>query len=246
MAGILRGAAWLLIAGVIVRLLDAHLEDKPLLALAIGAFAVDFIAQRLGVRWSSSDDPSQPAYRKALRGFAIGLGLTAAVVLTMRLIGRAQIGWGSPSLFLALSAARPFLQAMRDELLFRGIPLAIAGNARIPDRYALPFAALLGATPLLSSPDIRPEALLLTIGSGLFFALLWWIGRGGLLAWGAHASWLFAVDIAIRGSLLDISFAAGALAPTARASSLPAWVAAAVFVCGAVVLTKWRAQPERA
>lgn len=233
-----RGAAWILLGGVIVRALDSGFDDRPLLALAFGAFTVDFLAQRTGVRWAEAEAAGKSKYLEALRGLGIGIAIALAIVLASRLLGMAQMGTGSPSLLLVMSAARPLLQAMRDELLFRGMPLAIA-RGRFSDKIALPFAALLGAAPLVTLPGIRPEALLLTVSSGLFFGLLWRAG-GGLLAWGAHAGWLFAADLAIRGVLLDVSFSEGAIAPAARASGWPAFVAAAGFAMGSVVMVMGR------
>lgn len=240
-----RGAAWILLAGTIVRGLEAGFDERPLLALGFGAFTVDFLAQRTGLRWLEDDAKPRPPYRLAVRGIGVGVALGLGVILATRLLGVARIGPGSPTLLVAISAIRPLLQAMRDELLFRGMPLTIA-KGRFPDRLAIPFAALLGAAPLVSTPGLRPEALLLAISSGLFFGLLWRLGRGGFLAWGAHAGWLLTVDAASRGTLLDVSFSTGALAPLARASGWPAYVATALFLLAALLVSRSREGREQA
>lgn len=232
---IARGAAFLLLGGVVVRGLDAGFDERPLMALAFGAFAVDFLAQRAGVSWLEGDVANAKKLRTALRGLGIGIAIAMAVLLATRVLGMARIGAGSPSLLLLMGLARPLLLAMRDELLFRGMPLTIA-KGRFSDKLALPFAALLGAAPLVSLPGIRPEAILFTVTSGLFFGLLWRRGSGSL-AWGAHAGWLFATDLAFRGGLLDVSFSTGALAPTARIAGWPAYLATAAFAIAAVFVS---------
>lgn len=225
---IVRGAAWILLAGVIVRGLDVGFESRPLFALAFGAFAVDLVSHRVGLRFAEEAPGGESAIRKALRGAALGLVVATAVVLACRVVGVARIRAGTPSFAIVLGALRPLVQSVRDEILFHGMPLAVA-KGRFPDRLAIPFAALLGAAPLVGVPGIHPEALALAIASGAFFALLWRVGGGGWLAFGAHAGWLFATDLAIRGALLDVSMASGALAPAARASGWPAILAAASF-----------------
>lgn len=238
-----RGAAWILLAGTIVRGFEAGFDERPLLALGFGAFAVDFLAQRTGLLWSEGHAKAPLRYRQAFQGLGVGIALGLGVLLATRILGVARIGAGSPTLLVVMSALRPMLQAMRDEFLFRGMPLTIA-KGRFPDRLAIPFAALLGAAPLVTVPGVRFEALLLAIGSGLFFGILWRLGRGGFLAWGAHSGWLLAVDAASRGTLLDVSFSHGALAPLARASGWPAYVATAAFLGAAFVAMRLEATRE--
>lgn len=237
---VVRGAAWLLLAGAIVRGLDVGFENRPLFALALGAFAVELISHRVEVRLGG-----ESALRMALRGAALGLAVATAAIIACQVTGVARVRAGAPSLSIVLGALRPLLQAGRDEILSHGMPLALA-TGRIPDRFAIPFAALLGAAPLASAPGVSLEAFALAVISGGLFALLWRVFDGGWLAIGAHAGWSFATDLAIRGPLLDVSFGSGALAPAARASGWPAMIAASFFAAlGFVVARRLRDRAAR-
>lgn len=230
----MRGTAALLGTGVVVFGLEAAIGN-PLLALAVGFFVVDIVARRLGAGFGEGGN----AYRQGALGLGLGLGLALLVALVARLFGLATLDLGAPTLMTLLAIGRPLLAAFRDELLFRGIPLALARQARIQDGYTVVFAALLGAAPLLGASPVRPEALLLTFTAGLFFALLFRAGLGRV-AFLAHAGWLFFADIGFRGALLDVSFSSGAIAPFASASGIPAYLAAAVFGIGAVGVMGWQ------
>jgi len=218
--------------------------DNPLLALVIGFFVVDLVAGRVGAGFGEGN-----VYRQGAIGLGIGAALALSVALVTLASSSATIALGAPTLMTLLAAARPFLAAFRDELLFRGMPLAFAKRAHTPDAYALVFAALLGVAPLLGAPSVRPEALILTFTAGLFSALLFRAGAGRV-AFFAHAGWLFFADIGFRGALLDVSFHQGAIAPFARASGFPAWIAATLFASGAAGVIAWQRRaathPKRA
>ena len=230
---LLRGAAALLGTGAVVFGVEAGI-DNPLLALVIGFFVVDIVARRLGAGFGEGGK----AYRQAAIGFGLGSSLALLVAGIAELAGIATVGLGAPTLMTLLAVGRPLLMAFRDELLYRGIPLALARRARVHDGYTVVFAALLGTAPLLTAPSVRPEALLLTFTAGLFFALLFRTGLGRV-AFLAHASWLFFADIGFRGALLDVSFTSGAIAPYASAKGMPAYLAAGVFGMGAVGVMGW-------
>jgi hypothetical protein len=125
--------------------------------------------------------------------------------------------------------------AFRDELLFRGVPLALARD-KVPRPWPVLFCALLGAAPLALVSPWHVEALVLAVTSGLVFALIWSDGAGGLVAWASHTGWLMAIQIGLQGSALDVEWKAGNLASGADAAGVPAYLAAATFLVVAIRL----------
>jgi hypothetical protein len=226
-----QGAAGLVAVGAAVYWLDGLMSSNPIGSALIGAVVVDLVGSRFGMVWDETAAASMRVRaHSVLRGVAIGAGIALMVVLVARLLGWATVSGGSPTAIgLVFGVAAPTAQAVRDELLLRGIPLAVM-RGRISDRVALPFAALLGAAPLMGQGDGSWVAVILAIGSGGLFALLWRVGRGAYLACGAHAGWLFMTGAGTHGVLLDAGFRDGLLVPVARAHGGPAWLAAAGFV----------------
>jgi hypothetical protein len=225
-----RAGIWLLATGLTLRAAEAIIDVHPLFTLGIGAVAVDFVANRLGVRWNEKDQESPgldlrlPLFGAAL-GFGIGFLVTALglVTRTAHLAG-AAMSFGP----FAVGVLRAAFSSLRDELLYRGVPLAIA-RGRVADKWAVPFSALFGAAPLVLEPSARPESIVLAVLSGLFFARLWRRGAGGSLPCGAHFGWLLAADTVFRGAPLDLRWTAGSLAADASAALLPAWLAIGSF-----------------
>ena len=174
-------------------------------------------------------------------GSVLGVVAATMVIGVASLAGLATIQLGSPTLVgLGMGLALPVAQAARDELLFRGAPLALMRN-RIPDRFAIPFAALLGGAPMLLTVEQSPVGVGIVVLTGLAFAFAWRIGKGAFLPWGAHAGWLFMVGAGSRGAVLDVSLAHGGLLPFARAEGMVAWIALVVAAAMAVgALIAWR------
>lgn len=229
------GAAGLCGLAIVVHLLDGWFHTNPLAASLIGAVIVDLFGGRLGLQWSEGlpATRSQRALRM-LSGIALGAGLALFIVLVAATLRWTTVLRGSPSAMgLGLGIAGPLAMAARDELLYRGVPFAIA-RGRVPDRYLLPFVALLGAAPIVLQPGASVIGVVLAIASGAFFAVCWRLGRGAYVAWGAHAGWLFMAGSGVHGALLDAWFKDGVLVPSAKAHGTIAWLAAVAFAIAAL------------
>lgn len=232
---LLVGAASLCGLAIVVHLLDGWFHTNPLAASLIGAVIVDLFGGRLGLQWNQGL-PANAWQRtlRVLRGVALGAGIALFIVLVAAMLGWTHVMRGSPTVMgLGLGVAGPLAMAARDELLYRGVPMAIAGG-RVPDRYLLPFVALLGAAPIVLQPGASVIGVVLAISSGAFFAVCWRLGRGAYVPWGAHAGWLFMAGAGVHGGLLDAWFRDGVLVPISRAHGTIAWLAAVVFAIAAL------------
>jgi len=239
-------AVRLLAMGAIAFALESFLDAYRLAALLMGAFAVELLAGKVGMRWDETGKRKTLAAALVVgRGFGLGVATALLVVAVAAVSGLAQVSIGAPNLVgLGLGLVVPFAQAARDELLFRGAPLALLRD-RIPDRFALPFAALLGGAPLLLANDRSPAGIAIVVVTGLIFAVAWRLGKGMFLAWGAHAGWLFMLGAGTRGTLLDVSFGAGQLLPFVRAEGAIVWVALAVTIVASIgAIVWWRRSGE--
>jgi len=235
--------ALLLLAGVVLRLLEWAFASRPIIAVVIGAFLLDLWSQRLGARWSPSIAPpsSVVSVKRWLGGLGIGLGIGLLVVLAAAVTGSASVTWGrfSPA-SVAIGFVRAGAYAFRDELLFRGIPLALAG--KLPRPWPVVFSSLLGVAPLALLPGARIEAMLLGLFAGLFFALVWEEGGGGLSAWASHTGWLLAIQVVMGGAVIEVEYMGGSLASMQGASGLPADLGVAAFALSGWLLfgrKKW-------
>lgn len=234
-------AVRLLAMGAIAFALESFLDAYRLAALLIGAFAVELLAGKVGLRLDETGKrKTMDLALVVLRGFGLGVAAALLVVAVAAAFGLATVSVGAPSLVgLGLGLVVPFAQAARDELLFRGAPLALLRD-RIPDPYALPFAALLGGAPLLLVAERSPTGIAIVVVTGLAFAVAWRLGKGMFLAWGAHAGWLFMLGAGSRGSLLDVSFGTDQLLPFVRAEGAVAWVTLAIAILASIgVIYVW-------
>ncbi|MBI5538370.1 MAG: hypothetical protein HY898_36945 [Deltaproteobacteria bacterium] len=237
------GALTVAALGVVVHLLDGWMQTNPLAGAIIGAVLVDLVGGRLGLTWDETKQAKGGALAlTVLRGFAFGAGLALGIAVIASMLRWARITQGSPSLMgLGLGVASPLAIAARDEVLYRGVPLLVM-RGRISDRWALPFCALLGAAPIVLRPGASVIGVVLAASTGAFFTVLWRVGRGAWLPWGAHAGWLFMAGAGIHGSLLDVWFKDGLLVPVARAHGNPAWLGALVFAMAAFAAAWWYAR----
>jgi hypothetical protein len=233
-----RGGALLLAAGVGTRLLEWAFSSRPLLAVIVSAFLLDMWSQRVRARWM----PVPPQHRRELarrlaQGLGIGVAMGVAVVAICALLGQARMHPSRASAAgLALGTLRTGAVAFRDELLYRGIPLALS-DGHLPARSQLAFCAVLGAAPLVLATG-RIEALLLAGFAALYFALVWQVGRGGFFAWANHAGWLFATQVLSQGAIVDVEWVKGSLASTSESGGIAAYAGAASFAAAAVILAR--------
>ncbi len=240
-------AVRLLGAGAIAFGVEGLFESNRMLALMVGALAVDWLAGRSGLKWDESGDATwQQLGLRLGKGALIGAAIALVSVFVLALLRKASVGLGEPApVGIAIGLLTALVQAARDELLFRGMPLVLMQD-RVADRWALPFTALLGAAPLVLAARATPTGVAIVLLSGFAFALLWRLGKGMYLAWGAHAGWLFFSGTGVRGMLLDVRFSGGQLLPVATASGAPAWAALIVMALSIPALLVWMRRVSRA
>ena len=241
------GLAWLL--GTAAALQAAELLfSRFIMAVAIsGAVIADVASTWAGVRW---DQGTKRAWKEAAGRIGAGAGVAAAVVAVTFAVGagagRVDVQAGAPSVGIFLVVLRSAAIAVRDELVFRGIPIVAAQRAGVPAVAARGFAALAGAASIASLPGASAASLVLAAATGWLFATLWQRDRGAWSAVGAHAAWALLTGALLRGGLVDLAFREGNLVLGPRASGAPAWIAAGVAVIAAAVLPRlpgFRAEP---
>jgi hypothetical protein len=233
-----RGGAMLLAAGVGNRLLEWVFSSRPLVAVIVSGLVLDFWSQRAGARWMPTPAKNRmELVRTSAKGLGIGLAIGAAVVAICALSGQVRLHSGRPSVAgVALGTLRTGAVAFRDELLYRGIPLALLAG-RLPERWALAFAAVLSSAPLaLASGQLAP--LLFAGSAGLYFALVWQVGAGGFFAWANHMGWLVATQVLIQGAIVEAEWLGGSLAGDAASAGLPAYLGAAAFAAAAFIVAR--------
>ena len=233
------GLAWLLGAAAMLQIVELLLGRVIMGAAIAGAVIADLASTWAGVRW---DVGEKRHWKDAVARLGAGAGLAAAVVAATFALGaatgRVEIHAGAPSLGIFLVILRAAAIAVRDELIFRGIPLVAAARAGVPKPIARGFAALAGAAAIATLPGASPASITLTVASGWLFATLWQRDRGAWSAVGAHAAWALLTGAVLRGGLVDMAFREGNLGLGPRASGAPAWIAAAMALIAAALLPK--------
>ncbi len=236
------GAAWLVGIGAAVQLLDQILGVANLGAAIFGALLVDLAAGRAGVRWDRDDegiDAGKSGPRRIAIGAAIALGAGGLVLLIATAL-RWFHGEGGvrPSSALALAVGRAAAVSVRDEMLFRGVPLLAARRAGVPAPVARGFAALVSGAAIVMIPGVSVAAVALAVSSGWLFATLWERDRGAWAAVGAHGAWVLLIGSVLHGGLFDVEWTTGNLAIGASASGGPAWLSAGVLVAAAFAVRR--------
>ena len=233
------GLAWLLGTGALLQVVEVLFGRVIMGAAIAGAVIADIVGTWAGVRWDEGDIRH---WKGAVARLGAGAGVAAGVIaLTLTLgagLGRLEISRGAPSIGIFLVALRSAAVAVRDEVIFRGIPLVAAARARVPRPVARAFAALAGAASMALLPGASPASIALTAASGWLFATLWHRDRGAWSAVGAHAAWVFLTGSVLSGGLVDIGFREGTFALGPRASGAPAWIAAAIALLAAALLPR--------
>lgn len=238
------GAAWLVGGAAVLLILDSILGAASMATALVGALLVDLAASRAGAAWDVAGQPgdawdARPLPEGAPRrlvervaaGALVGL-LTGGSVVALSIALRWLTGHGEgvrPSYALVFALVRAAAVAVRDELLYRGIPLFAAARAGVPAPVARAFSALVSGAAIALLPGVTPGAVALAIGSGWLFAALWERDRGAWAAIGAHAAWVLLVGSGLHGGLFDLDWTVGNLAIGPSADGAPAWLAAAVM-----------------
>ena len=233
------GLAWLLGTAAALQAAEV-LFSKFIMAVAIsGAVIADVASTWAGVRW---DEGTKRAWRDAVGRLAAGAGVVAVVVAVTFAVGavmrRVEVQAGAPSVGIFLVILKCAAIAVRDELVFRGIPIVAAGRAGVPAPIARGFAALAGAASIASLPGVSAASLVLAAATGWLFATLWQRDRGAWSAVGAHAAWALLTGAVLRGGIVDMAFREGNFGLGPRASGAPAWIAAGVALVAAALLPR--------
>ncbi len=233
------GAAWLVGLSAVLLIVEFAIGKSMVGVAVAGAVIVELAAGWAGVRW----DLGPPrAFGAVLRRVGAGFGVAAAIIAPALLLslvaGWAHASAGRPSIALALAVIRAGSLGVRDELLFRGIPLAACMRAGVRPLHARLFAALAGAAPLALAPGASITSVALAVALGWLFASLWQQERSGYSAAAAHAAYLLIVRAFLHGELLDLEWTTGALSIGARASGPPAVIVAITAIAAALLLPR--------
>ncbi|WP_437673255.1 type II CAAX prenyl endopeptidase Rce1 family protein [Sorangium sp. So ce131] len=237
------GAAWIVGLAAVLRLTSLLLSSSPLAAALAGAVVADLAAARAGVQWLDPRERADPAHRaRVARRIGLGAALGALAVLLALgvavILGWARVEAGAPSASFGFALARAAALAVRDELLLTGIPFATAARAGLSSRYALGFSALAHGAAIGLAPGASAASFALATALGALTAALWRRGRGAFAAVAAHASFIALAGAGLRGSLLDATWADGALAAGTRAFGPPAWLTALTLAILAALILR--------
>lgn len=219
------GGVYLIGIGAALTLIERALGSSPLAFAIAGAVIAEVVATRAGVRWKDGLASTKlvDLARAAGQGAAPIAVACALVVVVARVLGVADVAAGAPTTALVFALLRAVAVGVRDELFYRGLPLAAVERAGAPRAAAIAFGALAGAAPLALAPGATPAALALEVTAGLAFALLW--SWGPVAAVAAHATWALLIGAGLHGALLDVAFTDGALTSGPHASGAPALIA---------------------
>lgn len=234
------GAAWLVGIAAALQIVE-RLPIASIAVAVVGAFVVDLGAGRAGVRWDEApESPDRPkiAARLVGKGALAALAVGAVVMAASFALGWAHgTGYGiHPSAAIAIAMLRAGAIAVRDEILYRGIPLLAASRAGLPAPAARVFSALAGGAAMSMMPGASAASIALATGAGLFYASLWQRDRGAWSALGAHGAWLLSFGSLLHGGLFEIDWHVGEIAIGNTSKGAPAWLAAASFVVASLVV----------
>ncbi|MFT3774782.1 MAG: hypothetical protein QM820_56255 [Minicystis sp.] len=241
------GVSWLLGISAALQILDRLFPAASLGTALIGALLVDVAASRLGVRWglvAGADRAASSPFRLAAWRAGIGVSLAFKVGLLVIAIGAAagwihnHGGWPQPSFAIVLALLRAIAVSVRDELLYRGIPLFAASRAGVPAWAARLFAALAGGAAIALMPGVEASGIVLAVASGWLFAGLWQKEGGGFAAGGAHAAWLLLFGSLLHGGLFEVEWVHGNIAIGNGSSGPPAWIASGLCIAAGLILPR--------
>jgi len=237
-----RATAWTLGAWAGVQAAGAVLAHSALAALALQAGIAEWAAGKVFVTWSDplAPPPSPAAVRRRVGLGAAAGGIAASLVVAGAVtVGRASFAavtpaWGG----LLIGALSAVLAAVRDELLLRGMVLKVARSlGGFGASVAVCGAA--GAAARLGADHVTAVAVLVEALRGAALGAVWMRDRGAWMAVGASTAWVWVLDAATGGALLDVRM--GGAEP---AGSVAALVVVAVAAAVAVGWARGRATSD--
>ena len=236
-AGLARAArttAWGLALAGADAVIASVLARNAMAVAILQAAAVEWGTQRAGVAWSDAARP--PEATAWIRRVAIGAGCGAAVaalaVATALVAGSAVLTDGRISLeVLALGLGMAAVEAVRDELLLRGLLLRVTDGV-LPIGAAIAACAAAGACARFGA-DGRVTAALLFEGLRAGGLAAVWVSDGGAwLAIGANAGFAWTAGTLGWAGVI----AARSPRPVVETTPATAIVGAAFLVASAVAL----------
>jgi len=238
-----RGVVWLVGTAAAVRFVETLIGRSPLGAALAGAVIVDLAMTRAGVRWDNREQ-RQSTRSRIGRDIAVGAVVACVLVAVPLLLclvaGSASVAMGSISSVLVFGLLRGAAVAVRDEILYRGLPLLVAKRAGIRQFWAIGYAGVLGTAPLLLADRFCPEALVAVTLQGALSAMLWAQTNAAWASISAHAVWFYLAGAGLRGSVLDVAWTSGRLAENSGICGIPAMSTIAVSIWLLVLISKKR------
>lgn len=229
-----RATAWGLALAAVESVIASVLARNAIAVAILQAGAVEWGTQRAGVVWSDAALPPEAAawVTRAARGAGCGAVVAALAVAAAMATKRAVLVEGRLSIgVLALGLGMAAVEAVRDELLLRGLVLRVTEGI-LPNGAGIAACAVAGACARFGADGHVTAALLFDGLRAGALAALWIRDRGAWLAVGANTGFAWtAATLAWAGVI-------GAQSPRPVVESGPAIaiVTAAFLVASAVGL----------
>jgi hypothetical protein len=227
-----RTTAWGLGLAAAEALIASVLARNRIAVAILQVAVVEWGSQQAGVVWSAADPPANATAwaRRAAIGAAFGAAVAAAAVAASLASGDAALADGriSPEV-LAIGLGMAAVEAVRDELLLRGLVLRVTEGV-LPAAAGIGACAAAGACARFGADGQVTTALLFEGLRAGALAALWIRDRGAWLAIGANAGFAWTAGSLAWAGII------GARSPHPVVESAPAIaiVTAAFLVASAV------------
>lgn len=213
------------------------LETRSMAATVLSAVMAEWGARRLGVTWTDdapTDAPQRSLARRILVGAGLGAGAIGAVAAFASATGAVVFDRTNLAVsVLVMGLVTALFDAMREEMLLRGVVLRALGASPSP-LFRVVATGVVSAAATLGTPDVAPERVVVGLVLGLFFGALWVRDRGAWMAWAAHAAWLFGQGLLLQGGMFRVH-----LAPTRWAGGAHGMLDGRAAVVAVLPLATW-------
>ena len=229
---------WGLGAWAAIQFAGSLLARNATAASAAQAAIAEWAAGPMGVAWTEGRSERWPAIaRRCVWGASMGSAVAVAATAAACLAHTASLGAGVPAVSpLALGLAVAVLEAIRDELLLRGVARQTA-RGRMPPWAALLLSGAIAAAARLGTDGPEVMAIARDALAGVAFGALWQLDRGAFMPIAAHTAWSWVGGPILHGAVFDVRFAA------VSTDDVPSLLVLALAAAGAVAaaLRKGRA-----
>jgi hypothetical protein len=227
------GGAWLVGLAAVLAITDGLLKSVPIARGLVGALIASIGVGRAHVVWDELDPTDESIARPAklaARGAMRGATAAFAALVVASAFGWATIKLGQIGIGLVLGLVSAGATSVREELLFRALPMHFATRAGVDRRWAVGFATLLSPTPFLLVGHPTPAAIALSLSYGFLAARALDRMRSAWPAVAASFVARAALGPAMQAGVMSISWTSGEATLGGLATGAPAWVAAAIAV----------------